>query len=301
MPVGPVKGLRLVSVPDFSVIVPTRGRPRQLARCLEALGRLDYPGAFEVVIAADGRERGLEEAAARYGGRARVELVYQSQAGPAAARNAGAERARGRFLAFTDDDCSPDPDWLARLGRRLEGSPEAVVGGHTVNALAKNPYSAASQLVIDALYDHYGPGKTGGFFTTNNLALAAETFRSLEGFDESFPFPGGEDREFGDRCLERGLRLIYAPEALVRHFHELTLGSFLRQHFTYGRGAAYFHRARFRRGLGRITVEPRFYGILLRMPFVRHGLRGAPLATLATLSQIAYAAGFAWQEAASRR
>jgi GT2 family glycosyltransferase len=283
------------------VIVPTRGRPRQLARCLDALGRLDYPGPFEVVIAADGHEPGLEEAAARYGGRAPVDLVYQSQAGPAAARNSGAERARGRFLAFTDDDCSPDPSWLAQLSRQLERSPDAVVGGHTVNALIGNLYSSASQLVVDALYHHYRPGKVGGFFTTSNVALAAETFRSLEGFDESFPFPGGEDRDFGDRCLERGLRLIYAPDAVVRHFHELTLRSFLRQHFTYGRGAAYFHRARVRRGLGRITVEPRFYGLLLRMPFARHGLRGVPLASLAALSQIAYAAGFAWQEAASRR
>jgi GT2 family glycosyltransferase len=289
------------TIPDFSIVVPTRGRPRQLARCLEALGRLDYLGTLEIVIAADGREPGLEEAVARYGGQGRVELVYQRQAGPAAARNAGAERAQGRFLAFTDDDCAPDPDWLVQLGRRLERSPNAVVGGHTVNALAGNPYAAASQLVIDALYEHYGAGKTGGFFTTNNIALAAETFRSLDGFDESFPFPGGEDREFGDRCLERGLPLIYAPEAVVWHSHELMLGTFLRQHFTYGRGAAYFHRARFRRGLGRTTVEPRFYAVLLRLPFVRHGLRGAPLAALATLSQIAYAAGFAWQEAASRR
>ena len=159
-------------------------------------------------------------------------------------------------------------------------------------------------LFRSALYYYYyycGSGRSGLFFTTNNLALAADTFHSLGGFDESFPFPAGEDREFSDRCAEHGVPLIYASEAVMRHFRDLTLGAFLRQHFTYGRGAVHFHRARLRRGLGRVVIEPRFYGLLLRMPFARHGIRGVPLALLVTLSQVAYAAGFAREEAASWR
>ena len=39
----------------FSVVVPTRNRPRQLGACLDALARLDYEaGNFEVVVVDDG-------------------------------------------------------------------------------------------------------------------------------------------------------------------------------------------------------------------------------------------------------
>src|SRR5262249_60796243 len=69
---------------SFTVIVPTRDRPAQLQGCLEALDRQDYP-SYEVVVVDDTRGEG-----------------------PAAARNAGAERARGELLAFTDDACRPE-------------------------------------------------------------------------------------------------------------------------------------------------------------------------------------------------
>src|SRR3990172_7747823 len=81
--------------------------------------------------------------------------VRQRNAGPASARNTGAAQARGEFLAFTDDDCRPAPDWLRGLALRLTQSPDCVIGGRTTNALPDNPYSSASQLLIDYLYSYY--------------------------------------------------------------------------------------------------------------------------------------------------
>jgi GT2 family glycosyltransferase len=285
----------------FSVIVPTRRRPRQLSRCLGALAHLDYSREFEVVVAADGGDDPSRDVVERFRSRLNVHLVEASLRGPAAARNAGADRALGTYLAFTDDDCAPDARWLTELERKLSSNPDSLVGGRVVNGVEGNLYAETSQLVVDAVYAYYRAGEVGSFFTSNNLAIRAAAFREMGGFDASFPFAAGEDRDFGDRCAAEGLELQHAVGAVVRHFHDLTLRSFLRQHFTYGRGAAHFRRARLRRGLGVVTVSPGFYSTLLRLPVSRHGVRGVSLAGLAALSQIVYAAGFAREEAAGRR
>ena len=279
----------------FSVVVPTRARPAQLAACLDALARQDYPReGFEVVVVDDGGPTpgGVLE---RFAGRLDVALVTRPHAGPAAARNAGARRARAPFLAFTDDDCAPDPGWLKALAAQLTETPDRLVGGRTVNALPRNLFSAASQSLTDYLYEYFDAARgRAAFFASNNLALAAEGFRAVGGFDESFPLAAGEDRELCDRWRARGRGLTYAPEAVVRHAHALTLGSFCRQHFNYGRSAVHFRRARASRGGGGVRVEPAaFYAGMLRHPFARAPrARASLLSALLAVSQAANAAGF---------
>jgi GT2 family glycosyltransferase len=232
-----------------------------------------------------------------------VTLVRQEPAGPAVARNTGVARARGDCLAFTDDDCRPAPDWLARLADRLDRDPAALVGGLTLNALTDNPYSTASQLLIDYLYSYYNPDAAHArFFTSNNLALSAARFRDSGGFDVTCPRPAGEDREFCDRWQQRGLPMVYAPEARVFHYHLLSLPAFARQHFTYGRGAYYFRLTRARRGGGRVDLEPAaFYTNLIRYPFRRRPrLPATGLAALLTLAQAANACGYFWEKGVGR-
>lgn len=288
-------------LPFFSVIVPTRDRPAQLAECLRALARLDYPKErFEVVVVDDGSVNGLpEKLSDEFRESLDVRLLAQANAGPAAARNHGAPVARGRFLAFTDDDCAPEPNWLRALAARFAEDPDAIVGGRTLNALPANPYSETSQLIIEVVYEHFNAdrgGDSGGarFFASNNLAVSAERFRAVEGFDRSFRT--SEDRELCDRWLARGSRLTYAPEAVIRHAHALTLRTLWRQHFGYGRGARRFHNARASRGAGRFKPDLAFYLKLLRAPFSR--ARAHPSALMSALlfwSQLANAAGFFYQ------
>ncbi len=141
---------------QFSIVVPTYGRPRALAACLAALARLTYPRErFEVIVVDDGGDADLAAAVEPARERIDLTLLRCRHGGAAAARNRGAERARGRYLAFTDDDCAPEPKWLTALDARLAGfGGAALVGGRTVNALAANAYVAASQLVVDAGYAH---------------------------------------------------------------------------------------------------------------------------------------------------
>lgn len=284
--------------PFFSIIVPTFNRPGQLAACLSALRRLDYSRErFEVIVVDDGGAEPLPAVVA-VGQELDVTLLAQPHGGPAAARNTGAARARGDVLAFTGDDCAPTADWLVVLADWLAERPEAAVGGRMVNALGDNPYSTASHLLIEYLYRHYNAvPQRARFLTPNNLAVPAGAFAAVGGFDTSFVHGAGEDREFCDRWLARGHSILYCPEAQVRHAHPLSLGSFCRQQFSYGRGSRRYHESRARRDAGRIRLESlSFYVNLVRYPLARPSQsRRVRLALLMLLSQVANTAGFLWQ------
>jgi GT2 family glycosyltransferase len=281
------------------VIVPTYSRSSRLGRCLRALGSLEYPPeAYEVIVVDDGSEAPHRSAIEALCSEAAVKLLRQANAGPAAARNAGAAVARGRYLAFVDDDCQPASDWLTRLGANLASSSDAAFGGRTVNAIPENLYSAATQALVDYLYSYHGgeghDRESNRFFASNNFAVPKEIFRALGGFDQKYTFAAGEDREFCDRWLAHGYPLVYVPDVVVYHAHSMTFATFCKKHFNYGRGALRVRRARARRRVDRMRFEPiKFYADLLTWPFSRAPRMLAPaLTALLVVAQVAHAAGF---------
>src|SRR5260370_42021902 len=94
---------------DFSIIIPTRNRTKDLLNCLERIAQLEYPPhRFEVIVVDAGRSVALDEFLTRFRQRLAVSLFLQPHLGPASARNLAASHACGRYLVFTDDDCCPN-------------------------------------------------------------------------------------------------------------------------------------------------------------------------------------------------
>jgi GT2 family glycosyltransferase len=283
----------------FSVIIPTLDRPERLAQSLAALAQMDYPrDRLEVIVVNDGSGISQGNFIKPFGAWLDLKLIEQSHAGPATARNTGAKHAKGDFLAFTDDDCAPSSNWLQTISARFAQTPGCAVGGLTINGLPANLYSTTSQTLVDYLYAYYNADPyQASFFTSNNLALPKDEFHATGGFDTTFSRAAAEDREFCDRWRRHGFPMIYAAEAIVYHMHSLSLTTFCRQHFSYGRGAFHFHRLRAGRENGRIKLEPmKFYRDLLRY---RRGpsstMQYFAIPTLLTLSQLANAVGFFWE------
>lgn len=282
--------------PECSIIIPTFRRPRELADCVRALTRLDYPlTRVEVIVVDDGSGIDLKPCLRPFREQLNISLVVRERAGPAGARNAGAVRAHGELLAFTDDDCRPAATWLRLLAEHCAARSGTGAGGHTINALPENPYASLSQLVIDVGYEQNNSDRAAAqFLTTNNLVVPAEGFRLVGGFDARFTT--SEDRDFCDRWLLAGLSLSYVPDAVVFHAHRLTWRRFVRQHFAYGRGALRFHAAyRARRGQ-RVGLSRSFYVSLARAPFRRaSGADALKLSVLLQLWNVVNTAGFAWE------
>jgi GT2 family glycosyltransferase len=277
-------------MPAISVIIPTYNRPRHLAMCLGALEGVAFPREqFEVIVVDDGGSIPVEITHTLD-----VTVVRQDNAGPGAARNTGAQRAQGQCLVFLDDDCLPEPDWLRALAARLEKGEREAVAGKTVNGCPDNLYDCVSHLLSYHQYDRYKNEPAAvEFLATNNLAMQADLFRAAGGFRPDLTL-AYEDREFCDRWLRLGYRLAYAPEAVVRHCRSMTLRSFCRQHWTYGRMASRYYSlgpshasSRIRRGL------PQLYFEVARRALREHsGWSQPPILALLAASQVMAASGF---------
>ena len=194
--------------PVVSVVIPTRNRSTLLARTLDALdGQRDAP-PFEIIVVDDGSTDGTPQMLA---GRHQANLVVLHQPasrGPAAARNRGWQASSAPYICFTDDDCLPQPEWLARLSKEFGRAD--IVQGRTVPDPSLNeswgPFSHTVEVTSEA-----------GFYETCNMAYRRTTLELSGGFDEDFLFPYGEDTELAWRVKGLGARTAFVPEAVVYH------------------------------------------------------------------------------------
>ena len=262
----------------FSVVVATYNRASHLPALIAALAGQDLPREeFEVILVDDGSP----EPVGSFPG---IRVIRQENRGSGAARMTGVEQARGRFVAFTDDDCRPVPGWLSRLKAVLQDDPDTAVAGPTINAVAANAYSAMTQEIVSHLV------QAGDFAPTCNLTFPAERLRQLRGFDPAWRLAAGEDRELCSQWIASGGKIVFDPQVRVMHHHALTLGEFVRQHFAYGRGACMVRQKKLAVqpfGLGRFVQER-----VLKQPDAMKALLCFGIAQTAT------AAGFARERAA---
>jgi GT2 family glycosyltransferase len=285
-----------LSAIDVSIVIPTFARPDGLRACLDGISRMRFDmSRIEVIVVDDGGgPDAVAPVVAGFRDRLTIHTLKKPNGGPASARNAGAGVARGRFLAFIDDDCVPLPEWIGSLMVVLENQHGALTGGPVINGLPDDPYAAASQRIATYVAGHYAEGRGGErFFTTNNFALSAERFRELGGFDETIPGWTAEDKEFCDRWRDRDYPMVWVPGAPVHHAHALTLRRFVRQHFDYGRGICAFRLKRKPSKGKRLVPEPAgFYSSLILHPLRRErNARAVRAVLLLALSQAATIAG----------
>jgi len=196
-----------MSEPLFSVIVPTFQRNDLLAGCLEKLA----PGVqkmtrdqYEVIVTDDGRASTAQEMVSSRFPWAR--WVQGPARGPAANRNTGVKFASGRWLAFTDDDCLPDPDWLTGFRDAIATNPAFSVFEGTI--YAERPRRSLAEIAP--------VNEKGGYLWASNFAIAAGLFREIGGFDERFR-AAMEDVDLRQRLECAGRHALFLPSARVCH------------------------------------------------------------------------------------
>jgi glycosyltransferase involved in cell wall biosynthesis/GT2 family glycosyltransferase len=191
------------SRPKFSVVVPSYERPQRLSELMAALAR-QVERDFEVVIV-DQSAQAWDGVSKSWG----FPLFYHHSPvkGAVRARNNGALLAQGEIIAFVDDDCLPEPEWL--LNARSHFSDHEVIG---LEGLIRS----------DHLDDpNWRPVTNVGFegigFMTANLFVRSSAFQHLGGFDLRFDRPHfREDTDFGWRMQDLG-KVPYAHDVVVFH------------------------------------------------------------------------------------
>jgi hypothetical protein len=188
-------------MPTLTAVVPATDEPATLGRCLEAI-------------------RGADEAP--------EELIVVDEprgAGPAAARNDGAARARGEALVFVDADVVVARDAFARIRRRLDDPAlTAVFGGYDDRPEAPGLVSRFRNLLHHHVHARAaGPAET---FWAGLGAVRREAFEALGGFDAGrYPRPSIEDVELGMRLHAAGGRIELDPAIRGTHLKRWTIAS----------------------------------------------------------------------------
>lgn len=195
---------------QITVVVPTYHRHDLLRRCLAALAAQEFDrGRYEVIVADDAADvstrRLVESEAAVANFRLRYIPVEATQ-GPAAARNAGWRAAEGEFIAFTDDDCLPQPGWLAAGVEALNGGADAA-WGRLEMPLPPRPTD----------YERDAAGLANSVFVTANCFCRRAALEKVGGFDERFTAAWREDSDLYFSLLEHKCRVVHASDARVVH------------------------------------------------------------------------------------
>lgn len=223
--------------PRVSVVVPSHDRPLRLRWLLEALAEQTLPReAFEVVVVHDSRGDETDRLLATH--RLGVRASRLAPCGPARKRNHGWRQAAAPLVAFTDDDCRPEPEWLERLLAAAEAHPGAVVQGPVVVDEAERPvferapWARSQQVTV--------PSDLG---QTANILYPTAAVEAAGGFDEALPVAAGEDTDLLIRVRAAGAPLVPVQDAVVRHaVFDLSLRARVREAFRWMHLAAIVRR-----------------------------------------------------------
>lgn len=195
------------------MIVPAHRARETLGDCLEGLTRQTLPvERFEVHVVdtgEDGAEQMVDNRAREWSGH----LVYHRApaSGPGHKRNLGASQTTARYLAFTDADCIPEPQWLAA------GLPHLQAGASIVQGPTLTPNGGPPPLFSHAIFT---PGPTV-LYESCNLMLEADAMKRAGGFPvDLFDATGAvmsEDTELAWAIRRAGGSAVFEPRAVVRH------------------------------------------------------------------------------------
>jgi glycosyltransferase involved in cell wall biosynthesis len=267
----------LPRVPKVSVVVATYNGARTVQNCLAALGRLNYDN-YEVILVDDGSTDRTPEIVKSFPA---VRYLRQTNQGLSAARNAGILAATGEIVAFTDDDCRADEDWLYYLVNDLVRSDFAGIGGHNflppedsriAAAVMASPGGPAHVLLTDTEAEHI-PGC--------NMAFYKWALEAVGMFDPIFR-KAGDDVDICWRLQDGQFKIGFSAAGFVWHYRRSTVKAYLKQQIGYGEaealliakhpehysavGGAIWH--------GRIYASS-FAGLLLHGPAIYHGIFGS--------------------------
>jgi glycosyltransferase involved in cell wall biosynthesis len=233
----------------LSIVIASHNRSESLLDFLRQLSHQVVPKGvdWEVLIVDNGSSDGTEAMVASFVEKdpKRFRYFFEKRPSKSIALNAGVRHAMGEVLVFTDDDCVPDPCWLASLAQEFSSDPSiAVVGGrvellndqHRPVSIRTSPHRAIISTVDDLF----------SLLIGCNMAIHRRVFSSVANFDPLLGpgarVPAMEDLDFLYRAYQRDFKISYSPDAVVYHNHGRTTEmqiQALNRNYLIGRGAFY--------------------------------------------------------------
>ncbi len=212
-----------------SVVIPVYNGGDKFLRCIEALSKCD-PQPLEVIVVADGESDGVWRKAEDYGFKT---YKFDTNNGPALARNKGAELAAGDILFFTDADVVVQTDTIGQIVETYQKYPEiiAVIGSYDDQPSERNFLSQYKNLMNH--YVHQSGSDDAFTFWGACGSIRKAVFFEVGMFDVSYGKAMIEDIELGYRLKNRGLKIRLEKTLLVKHLKKWGITSLLKADIFY--------------------------------------------------------------------
>ena len=237
-------------LPPSSLIISSRNRHELLAATIQSvLAAREVPSELIIVDQSHAPDETLMRLTHSV---CDVRYLWADSIGASRGRNYGASKASHSIVAFIDDDMQVDPEWYSALIRAVVAAgPRAAVTGRV---LAAQGDENSNSFVI-AVHAWEEPrvyaGRIGrDVLATGHMAMYRSTLSAVGGLDERLGpgtrFPGAEDNDLGFRLLEKGMRIVYAPDSIIYHRAWRALDDYVPLFWNYGRGQGAFYAKHFR-------------------------------------------------------
>lgn len=208
----------------ISIIICSRNRGAQLKRSLEAIENQDFKDIWELIIIDNGSTDNTNFVIDEFVNTAKclVKTTFEPKPGLSRARNRGLSLSRGEVVAFTDDDCYPEPDYLTAIDHCFRTHNISFCGGRILLFDPTDRRITIQELnKKKAINPHlYLPS---GLIRGANMAFERNAILSAHGFDERLGagtrFNSGEDTDLLRRLITNGCSGIYDPSIVVYHHH----------------------------------------------------------------------------------
>lgn len=215
----------------LSLVICTYNRCQSLRVTLSSFGAVVQPAGHRIeLLIVDNRSTDATPAVCADFVRNHPYARYtrENTQGLSHARNRGVHEARGRIIAFADDDVDFDPGWVTALLRCFHDHPDAnAVGGKSIPVFEGGPPA----WMCEDFLEFYGDTRCGNLpkwmhYPSHpfglNMAFRREVFDRVGGFDPNLgrirqSLLSGEESELFERIHAHGLRTLYTPEAVLFH------------------------------------------------------------------------------------
>jgi len=210
--------------PFISVVIPVWNSPMPIAKCLAAIGAQTYPSErYEVLVVDNGS---TDDTASVVRSFPFVTLLSEPIASSYRARNLGLKAARGEYVAFTDADCIPDPDWLSAAAQAAQRYPGAgVLAGRIELFRADSIVSDACEKYERVFSFDQAKNASYGACDTANWMSRRKTLIDLGGFDAELK--SGADWKLSKRVRATGQSILYVAGMCVKHPLRANLGKLM--------------------------------------------------------------------------
>jgi glycosyltransferase involved in cell wall biosynthesis len=215
----------------LSIIIPTYNRNSVLVECLQSIYQNKSKIEFEVIVIFDGKNDETNKVIKTLQKYKNFKYIIQDNKGPGAARNKGLNIAKGKIIAFLDDDTTVNADWIKKIIDAHNTYPDIKI---IAGKLLTNNHKLMAEFSKILEYEPLIDGQEIKPSLVNNVSYKKDCFKIVKKFDESMRI--GEDIDFNYRLFKQKIRAIYLSNIIIKHRYKEDMYSMIRQQYSFGKG-----------------------------------------------------------------